>query len=170
MAILSKKEKNVPEPRTLEIIVGRISDSVLPLYRKIEKTSESKISPLFSSTNFSSNLNTYQTTEILKSSAFQFDEAIIDILKRNSLNADQPQILMYVKTFLSYQKNGINDFNVQLIVKFVFEKYMYKILFENDPNVVLEKLNSEPLSDEEVDKVVNIFGKKITEQIKENVK
>jgi hypothetical protein len=50
--------------------------------------------------------------------------------------------------------------NVQIIVKTTFEKYQYKITFENETSDLLKNNIIEALTPTDINTIVNAFGKK----------
>lgn len=70
----------------------------------------------------------------------------------------------------NFKKNGVDIFNSFYRVIFYFSELTYSILLENDSTDSIKKLNSEYLSNEEINLFVNIITEKIYSQILKRTK
>lgn len=163
LTLLSKKENNISERRTEENTIQRIEDSILPLFRKVNKVGDEKILPLFVESDILLNVDKKGFNPFLFKNKRGLDNIDNDWIK-----AKEDQSLYFVKTFLNYTKNGHNTFNLKITTECVFKNFTYELNI--DEKLLISKNIDEKLSNEDIEKIIVEFGKNALHQIKENTK
>lgn len=163
LSILSKSEDTIPERKTLELLNLRFQDSFLPLFKAIKEKLDTQILQLFENVNFNISLDNREINLGLNNTNNIFENLNTKLLKE-----DKNQILRFSTILVRYKKNGLNVFDLNLQILIRLRSYNYFVRFENKPDF-LEKLFTQPLSEFEMQTIVNEWGKLVVEEIKKKL-
>jgi Fic family protein len=163
LSILAKSDDTIPERKTLELLELRFKDSFLPLFKAIKNKVDTKMLQLFENVDFNISLDNQELNLGLNET-----NNIFENLNTKLLNEDKNQILRFSPTLLRYKKNNLNVFNLNLHLLIRLRSYNYFVRFENKPDFI-KKLFTQQLSEQEIDTIVNEWGKIVVEEIKKNL-
>lgn len=163
LSILAKSEDTIPVRKTLELLNLRNQDSFLPLFKAIKDKVDTKMLQLFENVNFNVSLDNQEINLSLTKTNNIFENLNTKLLKE-----DKNQVLRFSTTLLRYKKDGLNVFDLNLHILIRLRSYNYFVRFENKPDFI-EKLFTQPLSEFEIQTIVNEWGKQVVDQIKKNL-
>jgi len=163
LSILAKSDDTIPERKTLELLKLRYKDSFLPLFKALKDKVDTKMLQLFENVNFNISVDNQEINLVLNKTNNIFENLNTKLLKE-----DKNQILRFSQTMLRYKKNGLNVFDLNSNILIRLRSYNYFVRFENKPDFI-EKLFTQPLSEFEIQTIVNEWGKEVVNQIKENL-
>ena len=165
LSILAKSNDTIPERKTLEVTVLRFMDSFFPLFRAIKEKAEGQLNHLFEQVQINILLDNRELNAFLQNEHANFDNLKINVLKE-----DHVQILSLKISLLRYKKNKLDIFDINNHIQIKINTYQYEITFAGNKELKLNKLYSEKLSDQEIETIVNEWGKQVVDEIKKNIK
>ncbi|MBL0099394.1 MAG: Fic family protein [Saprospiraceae bacterium] len=158
--ILSKSEDTIPERKTWNILNLRVLDSCFPLFREIKEKAENLVSQLFEEAYFILEID---------NKTLRYDDDINFDLNEFGKNLNDTQLLNFTPTLLRFKKNGVTIFDITIGINIQFQNYQYEIRIDANKDFKLTKLFNEKLSHQEIESLVNEWGKLVVEEIKKKL-
>lgn len=160
LSILAKTNDTIPEKKTVELLNMRFHDSYFQLFQAIKAKAENIISQLFEEAKFKLDINNQLHT--------YEDLGYLELLQFG-IKINENQLLNFSPTFLRYKKNGLAIFDVNSVIKIKLNSYQYVITIAGNKDLMINKTYNEKLTDQEIEIIVNEWGKQVVDQIKKNL-
>lgn len=161
---LIKKIKTIePIKCTPEILKERFNDSIFPLIRHLKAQLGTYFDELFDNNNLSCHFNKRD----LKYYIINENISSIKIDIFNGLKSNQ-QELLGAFTWNGYKKNEIHSFNIQIEYLIRFNDYSLNFRCKSRTDLSIVKAYDEKITEDDMNIILNFFGKQLTDQIKKN--
>jgi Fic family protein len=165
LSILAKQEDSIPERKTANFVIMRFKDSFFPMIEKLKTNAESNFNVFFKRISFELGTNGKSLTSFLNK-----EKANFDYLTKEYFKISVDEIVLLTSTFLGYKKNGLNVFNIEILLEIHLKSYYYSISFQGSEDYIIKKMYNEVLTEDDNELIKNEWGKMILENIKKNLK
>ncbi|MBK8671348.1 MAG: hypothetical protein IPN89_18660 [Saprospiraceae bacterium] len=85
------------------------------------------------------------------------------------IKIDENQLLNFSPTFLRYKKNGLATFDLNSMIKIKLNTFQYVITIAGNKDLKISKTYIEKLTDQEIETIVNEWGKQVVDEIKKKL-